>query len=129
MTVTYITPHSSTIISVLFPDSNPVFLINVVRVLCNKLHPGTAQLAPLALQKALRATLILVNIDTRAESAASLRRKHSPQTIHHMYTEHSLPIDPTRIRCPYSVCTTFCCRSGPTLAAHSTRPTRSLRRC
>lgn len=38
-----------------------VFLINVVRVLCNKLHPGTAQLAPLALQKALRATLILVS--------------------------------------------------------------------
>lgn len=37
-----------------------VFLINVVRVLCNKLHPGTAQLAPLALRKALRATLILV---------------------------------------------------------------------
>lgn len=43
--------------------SSAVFLINVVRVLCNKLHPGTAQLAPLALQKALRATLILVNID------------------------------------------------------------------
>lgn len=38
-----------------------VFLVNVVRVLCNKLHPGTAQLAPLALQKALRATLILVS--------------------------------------------------------------------
>ncbi|KAJ6626434.1 Calcitonin receptor, partial [Pseudolycoriella hygida] len=37
-----------------------VFLVNVVRVLCNKLHPGTAQLAPMALQKALRATLILV---------------------------------------------------------------------
>lgn len=43
--------------------TSAVFLINVVRVLCNKLHPGTAQLAPLALQKALRATLILVNID------------------------------------------------------------------
>lgn len=38
-----------------------VFLVNVVRVLCNKLHPGTAQLAPMALQKALRATLILVS--------------------------------------------------------------------
>lgn len=43
------------------PESDRiVFLVNVVRVLCNKLHPGTAQLAPLALQKALRATLILV---------------------------------------------------------------------
>lgn len=46
-----------------------VFLVNVVRVLCNKLHPGTAQLAPIALQKALRATLILVGCPIAIEDA------------------------------------------------------------
>lgn len=37
-----------------------VFLINVVRVLLTKLHPCSANPAPLALKKAVRATLILV---------------------------------------------------------------------
>lgn len=37
-----------------------VFLVNVVRVLLTKLHPNSAQPAPLALRKAARATLILV---------------------------------------------------------------------
>ncbi|XP_055698643.1 calcitonin receptor isoform X2 [Phlebotomus papatasi] len=37
-----------------------VFLINVVRVLLTKLHPCSAQPAPLGLRKAVRATLILV---------------------------------------------------------------------
>ncbi|XP_055389094.1 calcitonin gene-related peptide type 1 receptor isoform X2 [Condylostylus longicornis] len=37
-----------------------VFLINVVRVLVKKLHPCSAQPAPLAIRKAVRATIILV---------------------------------------------------------------------
>lgn len=37
-----------------------VILINVVRVLLTKLHPWSAQPAPVALKKATRATLILV---------------------------------------------------------------------
>ncbi|GAB0086847.1 calcitonin gene-related peptide type 1 receptor [Sergentomyia squamirostris] len=37
-----------------------VFLINVVRVLLTKLHPCSAQPAPVGLRKAVRATLILV---------------------------------------------------------------------
>lgn len=37
-----------------------VFLINVVRILLTKLHPSSDKPAPLALRKAVRATLILV---------------------------------------------------------------------
>ncbi|CAO1441006.1 unnamed protein product, partial [Diamesa tonsa] len=40
--------------------SSIVFLINVVRVLLTKLHPCSANPAPLALKKAVRATLILI---------------------------------------------------------------------
>lgn len=37
-----------------------VFLINVLRVIVRKLHPQSAQPAPLAIRKAVRATIILV---------------------------------------------------------------------
>lgn len=37
-----------------------IFLINIVRVLITKLHPKSASPAPLAIKKAVRATLILV---------------------------------------------------------------------
>lgn len=37
-----------------------VFLINVLRVIVRKLHPQSAQPAPLAIRKAVRATIILI---------------------------------------------------------------------
>ena len=37
-----------------------IFLINIVRVLMTKLHPKSTNPAPLAIKKAVRATLILV---------------------------------------------------------------------
>ncbi|EDW82153.1 uncharacterized protein Dwil_GK25280 [Drosophila willistoni] len=37
-----------------------IFLINVLRVIVHKLHPQSAQPAPLAIRKAVRATIILV---------------------------------------------------------------------
>lgn len=41
-----------------------IFLINIVRVLITKLHPKSSQPAPLAVKKAVRATLILVRSKT-----------------------------------------------------------------
>lgn len=38
-----------------------VFLINIVRVVITKLHPKSETPAPLAIKKAVRATLILVS--------------------------------------------------------------------
>lgn len=92
-----------------------VFLINVVRVLCNKLHPGTAQLAPLALQKALRATMILVSKPALSLSFGSAA------------TDLCWVLRERRYRC--SDCTSCCCRSGRTPAVRSTKRTRSRRRC
>lgn len=37
-----------------------VFLVNIVRVLITKLHPKSVKPAPLAIKKAVRATLILI---------------------------------------------------------------------
>lgn len=42
-----------------------VFLINVLRVIVRKLHPQSAQPAPLAIRKAVRATIILVRVFVR----------------------------------------------------------------
>lgn len=42
-----------------------VFLINVLRVIVRKLHPQSAQPAPLAIRKAVRATIILVRVFER----------------------------------------------------------------
>lgn len=39
-----------------------IFLINIVRVLITKLHPKSMSPAPLAIKKAVRATLILVSV-------------------------------------------------------------------
>lgn len=41
-----------------------IFLINIVRVLITKLHPKSVSPAPIAIKKAVRATLILVTAET-----------------------------------------------------------------
>lgn len=54
-----------------------VFLINVLRVIVRKLHPQSAQPAPLAIRKAVRATIILVCV---------LKRTHTlPHTHFHTW--------------------------------------------
>lgn len=45
-----------------------IFLINIVRVLITKLHPKSVSPAPLAIKKAVRATLILVKAEKTFET-------------------------------------------------------------
>lgn len=48
-----------------------VFLVNIVRVLITKLHPKSVNPAPLAIKKAVRATLILVRTQAEPEIFSS----------------------------------------------------------
>lgn len=76
-----------------------VFLINIVRVLMMKLHPKSATPAPLAIKKAVRATLILVRLE--------------------IWPAMSCYLILTNFRFRSLAFSTFCCRSAPTRTRRS----------